>query len=95
MPCNLKPLQVEDRLLYTSISTHPHDLVEASIGDVGVALAVDGQAVRHVEHVLAGGADDVTGVWIQDHDGVFFDHLPVGQGPVRIEGSGEISISFE
>jgi len=40
--------------------------MQARIGDVHVSLPVQGQPVGHVEQVLAGGADDITGVWIQN-----------------------------
>jgi len=43
--------------------------------------------VGHVEQVLAGGADDITGVWIQNQDGVLLNDLAVGKGPVWIERS--------
>ena len=78
-------IRPEVRIESGIIHTHPHNLMKSSIGDVHVAFAIQSQAVRHVEQVLASGADHVTGVWIKDQDGVLLNHLAVGQGPVCIE----------
>ena len=59
--------------------------MKTGVGDVGVPVAVDGEAVRHVEQVLAERADDVAGVRIQDQDRVLGDQLSIRKSPIWFE----------
>ena len=59
-------------------NTYSHDLMEAGVSDVGISFPVNGQAMRHVEHVTAKPGNYVTSVGIQNQNRILFNHVPFG-----------------
>jgi hypothetical protein len=69
--------------------TYPHDLMHSDIRDVGVPCLVDGEPMRHVEHVGAPRRFQGTTVGIKRRDGVLRDRGALDQLELAVEASEE------